>query len=331
MSHATLYRGDAIDVLRTLPEGSCRCCVTSPPYWGLRDYGQEGQLGLETTPDEYVAKMVEVFREVRRVLADDATVWLNLGDSYAAGGKGGGGSYMEERSGGAWEPQSKLRGWRSPPDGLKQKDLVGIPWVVAFALRTDGWYLRSDIIWSKPNPMPESVTDRPTKAHEYVFLLSKSSRYFYDADAVRTDSKTPDLHTKTPSGWDTGNGSHKGLTGRYKTDKQRGHGRRHAGFNDRWDGMSKAEQQAMGANARTVWNIPTVPYPGSHFATFPPELAKRCIAAGSAPGDTVLDPFGGSGTTASVATGMGRDAIHIDLGYHDLAVDRIGPLMCTVK
>lgn len=337
MSRAALYVGDALEVLRTLPDESVQCCVTSPPYWGLRDYGVEGQLGLERTPEEYVAKVVTIFQEVRRVLRDDGTLWLNLGDSFNSIGhkKSSSGYGTTGLAGGVAQEHTPLRRENSAP-GLKHKDLVGIPWRVAFALQADGWYLRSDIIWSKPNPMPESVTDRPTKAHEYVFLFSKSQRYFYDADAIRTPATSPT--TKMPDGWDTGRGAHgsfhrEGREKGRKTDKQRGHVRRHAGFNDRWDSLSKAEQQAMGANARSVWTIATKPYPNAHFATFPPELAERCIKAGTKPTDTVLDPFGGSGTTAAVATGLGRNAIHIDLNseYLHLAIDRIGPMLVDVK
>ncbi|KKK78200.1 hypothetical protein LCGC14_2845950, partial [marine sediment metagenome] len=379
VTRAALYVGDALEVLRTLPDESVQCCVTSPPYWGLRDYGAgtwEGgaedcdhlqkvggtrnstlgeasgghaisdearvrsttrsfvpfagecrkcgatrvdhQLGLEATPEEYVAKLVEVLQEVRRVLREDGTLWLNIGDRYAHDRSGGHGATggLGSSTLASPAPFAATPTRRPFPVGLKPKDLVGIPWRVAFALQADRWYLRSDIIWSKPNPMPESVTDRPTKAHEYVFLLSKSQRYHYDANSIKTPATAPT--TKMPDGWDTGPGAHgsfhrNGREKGRKTDKQRGHGRRHAGFNDRWDSISKAEQQVMGANARSVWTIATKPYPNAHFATFPPELAARCILAGSTPGDTVLDPFGGSGTTASVATGLGRNAIHIDL------------------
>lgn len=299
--HVTVHQGDVREVLRQLPAESIDCCVTSPPYWGLRDYGVAGQLGLEPTPAEYVAKMVEVFREVRRVLSGRGTLWLNLGDSYATGaGKvgnrpGGGvqgdawGGHRGSRGGSAKQPHTgsaigpMTQPNRLPLPGLKPKDLMGIPWRVALALQADGWYLRSDIIWAKPNPMPESVTDRPTKAHEYVFLLSKRERYYYDAAAIRTEAKSET--TKMPDGWDTGPGGHGTIhrLGREKgrkTDKQRGNSRRHDGFNDRWDQMEKSGQQANGANARTVWTIATHPYPEAHFATFPRELPERCIKAG---------------------------------------------------
>jgi DNA modification methylase len=289
----------------------------------------DAQLGLEATPDEYVANMVAVFREVRRVLTDDGTLWLNLGDSYAGSwGNSGRRPELDEGAGGQRDKNVDYLprgGWderrERPPGshnlpGLKPKDMVGIPWRVAFALQADGWWLRSDIIWAKPNPMPEdiiwakpnpmpeSVTDRPTKAHEYVFLLSKSARYYYDHEAV----------AETSTGQDAGNGF------------DRPHRLKHGNGNP----ATWLAADNMTRNARTVWTIATKPYPEAHFATFPPELPSRCIKAGSAPGDTVLDPFGGSGTTAATAVGLGRKAIHIDLNpeYLELARQRIGPMLC---
>jgi len=371
---AQLYIGDALDVLKTLPEKSCRCCVTSPPYWGLRDYGycdcahfrvregstndggapnyrsgrpkpdcrkcrgtgrlahSDAQLGLERTPEEYIEKMVDVFREVRRVLTDDGTLWLVLGDSYATGG----GSVGECPGGGKQGENWKMRGVMTPPNrmrlpGLKPKDLVGIPWRVAFALQADGWYLRSDIIWAKPNPMPESVRDRPTKNHEYVFLLSKAERYYYDADAIAEPTAWPDGPNapdaiKSPYGQGysrraSGNKRRKGPQDVGRPEDGSAVGR----------GVPWSDKSGL-RNTRSVWTISTCPYPEAHFATFPPELAERCIKAGSASGDTVLDPFGGSGTTAAVATGHGRDSIYIDLnpGYIELARNRIGPMLCEV-
>ena len=241
------HYGDARQVLDTLPEASAHCVVTSPAYWGLRDYGVEGQLGLEATPDEYVARMVEVFREVRRVLRDDGTLWLNLGDSYA-GGKGGGGK--------GGEHGQQFKGNQVVPPGLKPKDLVGIPWRVAFALQADGWWLRSDIIWHKPSPMPESVTDRPTKAHEHIFLLAKSARYFYDADAVRE-------------------------AGVYSGPPKPGH-RAEDGYPGQIPRAGNLGRPAeTGRNARDVWTITTKPYAAAHFAVSPPEIPKRCIQAGT--------------------------------------------------
>jgi DNA modification methylase len=313
-----IHEGDCREVLRSLPAGSVQTCVTSPPYFGLRDYGSENQIGLEPTPDEFVQALVSVFREVRRVLRDDGTVWLNLGDSYASGGSGGaspastltggGGRY---RNGSKAEAQH-LNGFiRSTPAGLKPKDLIGIPWMVAFALRADGWYLRLDIIWSKPNPMPESVTDRPTKAHEYVFLLSKGPRYFYDADAIREQGQDwsrggPGVGIEnTAERYGNGNGGNGGLAdlaGRYKNG-----------------------EQVAGRNRRSVWTVATQPYAGAHFATFPPKLIEPCILAGSAPGDVVLDPFAGAGTTGVVASWHGREFIGIELNpeYAAMARERI--------
>jgi DNA modification methylase len=252
-----IWLGDVLDGLRAMPNGLAQTCVTSPPYWGLRDYGADGQIGLEDSPDEFVARLVDVFREVRRVLRDDGTVWLNLGDSYASA------LACDRRNVvGAGSLENGKRDARPNRlvGGLKEKDLVGIPWRVAFALQADGWYLRSDIIWAKPNPMPESVTDRPTKSHEYVFLLSKSARYFYDSDAIRE----PD------SGAPAGNRTRRiadGSDGKRPAD--------HLGASVPWENVGG------GRNARSVWPITTRPYAGAHFATFPPELPERCISAGT--------------------------------------------------
>jgi DNA modification methylase len=301
-----IHQGDALEVLRTLPGESAHCCVTSPPYWGLRDYGHDGQLGLESTPEEYVEKLVAVFREVRRVLRDDGTLWVVIGDSYSSGGHGGGGKFMEmrgENGSGAWGHRSGKTGWRSPPPGLKQKDLIGIPWRVGFALQGDGWWLRSDIIWSKPNPMPESVTDRPTKAHEYVFLLAKSERYFYDADAIREDAIYE--------------GDTRHL--RFDASKLKGNARDDGGSRERTGNPTD------GRNRRTVWTVATQPYPEAHFATFPPALIEPCVLAGCPLGGTVLDPFAGAGTTGLVALRNGRRFIGIELHpeYVELATRRI--------
>jgi DNA modification methylase len=290
--------GDCRELLKTLDAGSVRCCVTSPPYWGLRDYGVDGQIGLEKTPEAYVAEIVGVFREVKRVLADDGTLWLNLGDSYMGGGGGNYGSGASVASGHG----QHLTNVRNRPafiaaTGLKAKDLVGIPWRVAFALQANGWYLRSDIIWHKPNPMPESVTDRPTRAHEYVFLLSKSAKYFYDADALREPSST--------EGYTWEERQAMGFRGNTK----------HPTKDAIESGLSipSFAPNGNGRNARTVWTIPTQPTPDAHFATFPEALAERCILAGSAHGDTVLDPFFGSGTVGKVAERLGREWIGCEL------------------
>ena len=325
-----LLTGDCRELLPTLDAGSVQCVVTSPPYWGLRDYGVEAQIGQERTVDAYVETLVEVFRAVRRVLRDDGTVWLNLGDSYAGSwGAQSRSAPVEGISNVQIQAHSRRTGTGSTTrTGLPAKNLVGIPWRVAFALQADGWILRSDIVWAKPNPMPESVTDRPTRAHEYVFLLTKSARYFYDADAIREPAVRPDWkheRVTTPGNPDRNDGGCTQRLPKRRTDKPRGHGRRHAGFNDRWDSLTKAEQQATGANKRSVWTIATRAFPGAHFATFPPALVEPCILAGSRRQDTVLDPFVGSGTTGAVACGLGRQFIGIELNvdYAAMATARI--------
>jgi DNA modification methylase len=319
-----------------LRDGCVNCCVTSPPYWGLRDYGVSGQLGLEPTPDAYVANLVAVFREVRRVLRDDGTVWLNLGDSYAGSGMTGG---TASKDGGAARVARMFHGnRRDTVQGLAQKQLIGIPWRVAFALQADGWYLRSDIIWSKPNPMPESVRDRPTRAHEYIFLLTKSERYWYDAAAIR-EPYAPSTLTEFDAPYNgeaTKDYAAAGVQNpssikRRITDKQRGHSRRHAGFNDRWDSMSKAEQGRNGANKRTVWTIGTHPFPEAHFATFPEKLIEPCILAGCPMGGLVLDPFIGSGTTGVVASRLGRRWVGCDLTYFDISKRRTAQRGLTLE
>ena len=300
---ATIHTGDSLEILRTLPDGSAQCCVTSPPYWGLRDYGHDEQIGLEQTPEEYVSRLVAVFAEVRRVLADDGVLWLNLGDSYASNPASGGAGRQE-----GGQHQRTPRGQYRRPDGLKPKDLVGIPWRVAFALQADGWYLRSDTIWHKPNPMPESVRDRPTKAHEYVFLMSKSARYFYDQDAIREEQapQTKVRYEKPFKSYENGFVDAKGFRGSYG-----GHGG--PTFNER------------GRNARSVWTIPTQPYPGAHFAVMPPALADRCIRAGSRVADVVLDPFAGAGTTGMVARRLRRSFVGCELNptFAEMARQRI--------
>jgi DNA modification methylase len=336
VTRAALYCGDALAVLKTLPAESVQCCVTSPPYWGLRDYGVTGQLGLEGTPEGYVQNMVDVFGWVRRVLRDDGILWLNLGDSYAgswgAQSRPNGNDLKSNLEGGsplsarqiAAHPKETQTGSLKNTPGMKAKDLIGLPWRVAFALQADGWWLRSDIIWSKPNPMPESVTDRPTKAHEYVFLLSKSATYYYDADAIAEEAE----YREDARAFGEAGGARHGDEGRtYRPSVKRG------GFNGKTNALSGREAFRafrMTRNARTVWDIATQPYAQAHFATFPEELARRCILAGSRPGDHVLDPFGGSGTVAQVATGNGRESIYIDLNpaYVELAKQRIGPMFC---
>lgn len=318
----SIINGNALHI--PLADGTVQTCVTSPPYFGLRDYGVAGQIGLEQTPDAYVAQLVAVFREVWRVLKDEGTLWLNLGDSYAMTTKGAGGNGKQHSNAGSVMAD---RSWRIP-DGLKSKDLIGIPWRVAFALQSEGWYLRSDIIWSKPNPMPESVTDRPTKAHEYMFLLSKSAKYYYDAAAVKEESTMRDPGNKShkfTSAYEAGDERQRTKAGLMAyAEKQRGHKRTHEGFRDKWDGMTKEEQAAMGRNKRSVWTVATKPYSGAHFATFPPELITPCILAGAPAGGVVLDPFSGSGTTVATARQLGRVGIGIELNteYIGLAQER---------
>ncbi len=319
--------GDAITELKKLDGGIAQTCITSPPYWGLRDYGVDGQLGLESTPEEYTARLVEVFAEVKRVLRDDGILWLVLGDSYAAK-NGSGGVTPENKQ--FTNAGSLAQAVRKPSHGLKHKDLVGIPWRVAFALQADGWYLRSDVIWAKPNPMPESVTDRPTKAHEYIFLLAKSQRYFYDAAAIKEPAQEWGERNRDNfrGGTEDPKLKQNGLRGVPKRDKQRGHSRRHAGFNERWDLMTRDEQIALVANKRTVWTVATKPYPYAHFAVYPPALIEPCVLAGSAAQtgrDIVLDPFCGSGTTGEVALKHRRKFIGIELNpeYVKLAEKRL--------
>jgi len=326
--------GDCRDIMRDWKtEGiKAQMCVTSPPYFCLRDYGHEGQLGLEQTPEEYIAAMVEVFRCVWDVLADDGTLWLNIGDSYAAAGGAQvqGTKQTKGSQFGAWNGET-----RKPPPGIKPKDLIGIPWLLAFALRADGWYLRQDIIWHKPNPMPESVRDRCTKAHEYIFLLSKSERYYYNAEAIAQplaeSSKQrlaqPNLANQRGSDRVPGktNGNMKAVGPRFGGNKY--------GDDDREESRTKSGNEWNGnngkANKRSVWTVATRPYKGAHFATFPFALIEPCILAGSRPGDVVLDPFMGSGTTAAVAKQHGRQYIGCELNeeYWPLQEARIHALV----
>ena len=313
--------GDCLTVLRSMPDAMVHTCVTSPPYFGLRDYGHAEQIGLEPTPDEFIGKLVEVFREVRRVLTDDGTLWLNLGDSYNAAGRTGHGTRQGFKQGTNRASDTGADNCRPSVDSLKPKDLIGIPWRVAFALQEAGWYLRQDIIWHKPNPMPESVTDRCTKAHEYLFLLSKSERYFFDHDAIKEASVTNDL--RRPYGSPGANMLDP--RGKQGEGKLRGKGGKNAfrgqgHFREGEAGPANREgrdMQDVGAsesrNKRSVWTVATQPYSGAHFATFPPELIEPCILAGSRPGDTVLDCFFGSGTTGEVAGNFGRQWIGCEL------------------
>jgi DNA modification methylase len=297
-----ILNGDCIEMMKTLPDKSVNCCVTSPPYFGLRDYGNDGQIGLEETPEAFVQKMVEVFSEVKRVLRDDGTLWLNLGDSYAGSGKGRNADGSHQEGGKQGTNKGTVLGSlvKTYAQDCKSKDLIGIPWMVAFALRADGWYLRQDIIWHKPNPMPESVQDRCTKAHEYIFLLSKSSKYYYDIESIKEPVKQD---------WGTRNRSN----GKYHNE---GSGLQpHSGL----------EKSYEFANKRSVWSVNTSSYEGAHFATFPTRLIEPCILAGCPKGGVVLDPFGGSGTTALVANENNRDAILCELNpeYIPLINDRL--------
>lgn len=306
----TILNSDCRDALKTLPDQSVHCVVTSPPYFGLRDYGVAKQIGLEPTPDAFVSELVAVFGEVRRVLRDDGTLWLNLGDSY---GTVGGDTYsgFNERwsgTGGAGSKQNAtLAGVtnRKIKTGLQPKNLIGIPWRVAFALQADGWYLRQDIIWHKPNPMPESVRDRCTKAHEYIFLLSKSGRYFYDHESAM--EQVADSTVKRLS---------------QPTLLRQGGSARVPG---KTNGNMKAVGRTDKRNRRSVWTVTTKPFKGAHFATFPVDLITPCILAGCPEGGTVLDPFGGAGTTGMAALRLGRSAILIELNpeYAAMAERRI--------
>lgn len=288
-----------------LANNSVQCVVTSPPYYGLRDYGNSNQIGLEPTPEEYVANLVQVFQEVKRVLKDDGTLWLNIGDSYAGGAGRWGGeenlSGFQAASKGSVTQIQHTKKWEH--ETIKPKDLIGIPWMVAFALRSDGWYLRQDIIWAKPNPMPESVKDRCTKSHEYIFLLSKKDRYYYDNEAVKEDSV-----------------DYEGSAKRYKTPFFVGNKHESGGYSTNGAKHTAGIKEFYGKrNKRSVWNVNVKPYKGAHFATFPPDLIEPCILAGSKPGDMVLDPFCGSGTTVMVANKHGRNGVGIDLNYKYLA------------
>lgn len=354
----TILAGDCREVLKTLPDASVQCCVTSPPYWGLRDYGHAKQIGQEPTPELYVESLRAVFAEVRRVLRDDGTLWLNLGDSYAAqrggtampaetlaggvNGKGDADAHRGRRStkelGGRQDESSpEIRTYavthrNARAFGLKHKDLIGIPWMVAFALRADGWWLRQDIIWHKPSCMPESVTDRCTKAHEYIFLMSKSANYHYDHEAIKERSAFPDDDRKgrsydhhksapteerngmRPKSW-RGSEFHDGKNAQVHPNVGK-----NRGMNYLDEGRGAYEMR----NKRSVWSVTNAGYRDAHFATFPPNLILPCILAGTKPGDVVLDPFGGSGTTGMVALKQGRRTVIIELNpdYVQLAERR---------
>lgn len=317
-----LLIGDCRERLRELPDGSVHTCVTSPPYFGLRDYGHEGQIGLEPTPDEFVAAMVEVFREVRRVLRDDGTLWLNLGDSYNADGRKGRAHMGEGKN-------SAYSAWVNKTcAGTKPKDLLGIPWMVAFALRADGWWLRQDIIWAKPNPMPESVKDRCTKAHEYLFLLSKSSRYHFDAEAIAEPLAPASVSrlaqdVASQAGSERVPGKTNGTMKAVRSQRLAERAVERSGVLTGGTANSTLGHAAEGSrNKRSVWSVATQPFKEAHFATYPPELVEPCILAGCPKGGTVLDPFGGAGTTGLVADRLQRDAVLIELNPEYAAIAR---------
>lgn len=305
-----IYQGDALSVLKTLDSESVQMCVTSPPYYGLRDYGEDEQIGLEGTPEQFIQKLVDVFREVRRVLKDDGTLWVNIGDSY----NGSGGNHKPDHkndTGFQGKIGLKYGGRGNHIESLKSKDLIGIPWMLAFALRADGWYLRQDIIWHKPNPMPESVKDRCTKSHEYLFLLSKYPKYYFDYEAIQEDAI-------------------------WKNDKRNGEGR--ISYNGKRTANGTMAQQSFVTvrdkrNKRDVWSVCTKPYSGAHFATYPEELILPCILAGSKEGDTVLDPFNGAATTGVVCAKNGREYIGIELNpeYIKISEDRIASVKREIE
>jgi DNA modification methylase len=296
-----ILHGDCIEQMKTLADNSVDCCVTSPPYWGLRDYGVSGQLGLEKTPEEFVAAIVNVFRQVKRVLKKDGTLWLNLGDSYNGTGTGQTTNGLGIKNA-TWDAH-KIGAKGKNIKGLKKKDLVGIPWRVAFALQSDGWYLRQDIIWHKPNPMPESVTDRCTKAHEYIFLLSKSPKYYFDYESIKEPSSEYLKGRARPR--TKANGTSIEDTMKFKLKNQ----------------CQITEKR----NRRSVWTVTTKSFKGAHFATFPPDLIEPCVIAGCPEGGVVLDPFFGAGTTGIVAQKHKRKYIGIELNeeYVQIAEKRI--------
>jgi site-specific DNA-methyltransferase (adenine-specific) len=351
---------DVMDGLSQLTAKSVHCCVTSPPYYGLRDYGVDGQIGLEATLQEYINKLVTVFREVRRVLRDEGVLFLNLGDSYAGSGMGAA-NYLDS----ATDKQKSnigsmaVKGRGGNTYGLKPKDLMGIPWRVAFALQADGWYLRQDIIWHKPNPMPESVHDRCTKAHEYLFLLSKNARYYFDAQAIKEHAvgfnNDPIAGSKgafgppqnrrrmhVPSGWDIDKGSHGAF---HKEGRRKGNAKTFRGggayiVRRSFDNDGVVARESHGnernetglRNKRSVWTVASHPYAEAHFATFPTKLIEPCILAGSPKSGIVLDPFFGSGTTGEVAIKYGRECIGIELNptYVELARKRISAVQISL-
>jgi DNA modification methylase len=341
-----IINADVMDGLAQLPDASVNCCVTSPPYFGLRDYGVTGQIGLERTPDEFIAKLVAVFREVRRVLTDDGTCWVNIGDSYSTHAAGKIADPMAKSTLAGVKTQRvanktsrEKTAYRNHT--LPEKNLLGIPWHLAFGLQADGWYLRQDIIWHKPNPMPESVTDRCTKSHEYIFLLTKSARYWYDAEGISEPVAPSTVERLSQPTIDQQNGSGRvpGKTnGNMKAKPPRFGGSKYGDNDDPKHQTKSGKEYELGSgrrNRRSVWQITTQPFSEAHFATFPPELPELCIKAGCPKGGTVLDPFFGAGTTGLVADRLGRNAIGIELNpeYAAMARKRImgdAPLLTEV-
>lgn len=338
--------GDAKEEISNLPNKCVRSIITSPPYYKLRDYKMKRQIGMEKTPEEYIQNLVSVFRECKRLLTDDGTLWIVIGDCFASSGKKRTKNQATAKStlNGSLTTQEQILIQESKiSEGFKPKDLIGIPWMLAFALRADGWYLRSDIIWAKKNCMPESVEDRPTRSHEYVFLLSKSSTYYYNHEAIKepaiydvdgtgTESRKArqrEDNKSMPDGLNAGirpagfknAGNHNGK----HSDKQCGHSRRHNGFNDRWDQMTTEEQCTGMRNKRDVWNVATAQFPEAHFAVYPEKLIEPCILAGTEQGDIILDPFFGAGTTGLLANKKGRHYIGVELNpeYAEMAQKRI--------
>jgi DNA modification methylase len=310
---STILTGDALEMLKTIESGTVNTCVTSPPYYGLRDYGVDGQIGLEEMPEQYISKLVEVFREVRRVLRDDGTCWVNIGDSYCNTNGYARAQPEFQRQGRNDAPANDRDLTQLHKAGFKTKDLIGIPWMLAFALRADGWYLRQDIIWSKPNPMPESVRDRCTKSHEYIFLLSKSKQYYYDADAIKEPIKENTLE-RYKTGWN-------GNQDRGYVNGPQNHMSEYMGM----DEEKIAQLREEGRNKRSVWTVCVNGFKEAHFATFPQALIEPCILAGAPFDGLVLDPFTGSGTTAVTALQNGRNFIGVELNpkYVTMAEKRI--------
>lgn len=318
VSKAEIINQDCIEGLRSLETCFVQSCITSPPYYGLRDYGNGLQIGQEKSPEEFVEKLVTVFKEVKRVLKDDGTLWLNLGDSYAGGMSRGMSDFADKQASNAGSVFAKGKGAKVPP-GLKAKDLIGIPWRVAFALQKDGWFLRQDIIWSKPNPMPESVKDRCTKAHEYIFLLSKSKEYYFDINSIKEDAVCGDNGSIFYSQYDLL--TKPGVSTKPRKSEKRG------AFNGK-TGSNAFRAVTEKRHKRSVWTVATAPFKGAHFATFPEKLITPCVLAGSKKGDLILDPFAGACTTGLVALKNGRKFIGFELNseYVELGKRRIMPM-----